>query len=481
MIGEEATRAFSTLNRDTIELIFKLLFKILERDDRRNMVSPEKEKTPKVKVGELSDKEYSNLLKKGENFRMIDVPTEKLDEIKGYAEMLGASYHFVENDNNSNTTFVAVSERSLHQFEDALKQAAKSQLSSDGVNHIKSENIIPDEHTRFVKDVLSKYEIPAFSFSDQNGGCINIVPKEYEGQYRAAMEEVKETFKSIENVKFDIAENAKDKIKDMTQVDDNSDFFEKIGNDQKFVVYDEEKNMYAYIYYPNGKSEVIETLENMGYDKKQTEAIISKMQPAFLKSAPEKTYDNLDEKTFDSNNAELSDIRYCIKDNSIAVIKAERNENDEISYKYVAVNNGASRNEIEAAIRKNLVKDEKSVTDIMKEFDREKAIPVPEQIVIPSLGYKVSLVSTQTYEISKDDISFSVQKGKADIPKIAEFFSISAKEAEKLISRSEKAINSVGSKQSFLSQLKSATASKGDKSNSERTPDISKDRESRSI
>lgn len=72
--------------------------------------------------------------------------------------------------------------------------------------------------------------------------------------------------------------------------------------------------------------------------------------------------------------------------------------------------------------------------------------------------YKVSLVSSQTYELSKNGITITAQKGNADILKTAEAFGITEKQAEKLTSKVEKALNSVNQKPTFLSQLRQATA-----------------------
>lgn len=158
-----------------------------------------------------------------------------------------------------------------------------------------------------------------------------------------------------------------------------------------------------------------------------------------------------------SNNAELNNYRYAIHDGGAAIIKAEINNGEEV-YKYVTAAKGTSRAEFENALRKDFCEDEKTVTDIMKSFDKEKLLPVPEQIIIPSMGYKVSLVSSQTYELSKNGITITAQKGSSDIIKTAEAFGITEKQAEKLTSKVEKAINSANQKPTFLSQLRQATA-----------------------
>lgn len=478
MIGEETARTFSMLNRETIELLFKLLFKLIDRENARNQAASQaKEKKPKVKVGELSEKTYNSLLKQGEKFRMIDVPAEKLDEIKSYANMVGATYHAFKSDDK--TAMIAVSEKVFQQFEDAIKQVTKAQLSGnkDTVMVMKDENLIPAEQVKLAKDTLFAHDIPVFSFSDKDGRCMNVVSKEYIGQYKSAINEVNEAMKSVQSVQiadFDTAEKAVEK---MEQVGESplSD-----SSDKKLIIYDEQKEKYI-VTDPAIESDrrIEKKLADMGYSEIQTAAIMSKFSSVCIKESIEKSEEITNEKAFDSNNAELSNVRYSINDGNIAIIKADVDKNGEPTYKYITANQGASRGEIEAAIRKGIAEDEKTVTDIMKCLDSEKAIPVPEQIVIPSLGYKVSLVTSSTYEISKDGVSLSGQKGKPDIAKIAEKFSIDEKQAGRLISKVDKAINSINAKPTFLSQLKQATA-KSDKSNDQPDKDISKNTESRS-
>lgn len=484
MIGEETARTYSMLQREAIELLFKLLFKLIDREKSRHQIASQtKEKKPQVKIGELSEKTYNGLLKQGEKFRMIDVPADKLDEIKSYASMVGATYHAFKSDDK--TAMVAVSEKAFQQFEDAIKQVTKAQLSGnkDTVMVMKDENLIPAEQVKLAKDTLYAYDIPVFSFSDKDGRCMNIVPKEYIGQYKAAMTEVSEAMKSVQSVKiadFDTAEKA---IADMEQIGEAPiRFNEVVPSEETLIIYDEQKEKYIITAPDIEQNATIEKkLADMGYSEIQTAAIMSKLSSVCTRENIGYSEEKTNEKSFDSNNAELSNIRYSINDGSLAIIKADVDTNGEPTYKYITANQGASRGEIEAAIRKGIAEDEKTVTDIMQCLDSEKAIPVPEQIVIPSLGYKVSLVTSSTYEISKDGVSLAAQKGKPDIAKVVEKFAIDEKQAGRLISKVEKAINSISAKPTFLSQLKQATA-KADKGNDKDQIDknISTSSESRS-
>ena len=708
MIDEETVRVVSMLQRESLELFFKLLFKLIDRDNQRNMYSHNsKEKKSKIKSGELSSHDYKKMLKSGEKFRMVTLPKEKLPEIENYGKMLGAQYYVMEGDEHN--ALLAVSEKSFQQLDDAVKQSIKAQLSNDknAVKVMDGDNLIPADQTKLAEDILNAHDIPTYTFLNPDGSCINVVPNEYSGQYRAAMQEVKKTAESVKNINittFSQSENTmqndlriknisekeaqslakgvgqeeikfyknNDKLyvgypakmqidvesilnktaekqelikdfetalvgnqKDYVTIDRESLEVKEVGDDlfmriprtmgqdyiklpqkdfiglndgktlkylfdnekqyeiidadgksiktlsgaelakhyeqrserlfggentqsihydvggrehieiydkandklycignenadklnaillengidsraaealteklqaelgmnppeeinyieenvdndlertafieatqdmeqygtvdesagEKCAVYDTDRNQYTIIDTNRDDQEKIRTaFLAAGYTEFQTAAILSKISAAHPKEDILTSEIKNDMRLFDSsNNAELNNYRYAVHDGGAAIIKAEINNGEEV-YKYVTAAKGTSRAEFENALRKDFCEDEKTVTDIMKSFDKEKLLPVPEQIIIPSMGYKVSLVSSQTYELSKNGITITAQKGSSDIIKTAEAFGITEKQAEKLTSKVEKAINSANQKPTFLSQLRQATA-----------------------
>ena len=708
MIDEETVRVVSMLQRESLELFFKLLFKLIDRDNQRNMYSHNfKEKKSKIKSGELSSHDYKKMLKSGEKFRMVTLPKEKLPEIENYGKMLGAQYYVMEGDEHN--ALLAVSEKSFQQLDDAVKQSIKAQLSNDknAVKVMDGDDLIPADQTKLAEDILTAHDIPTYTFLNPDGSCINVVPSEYSGQYRAAMQEVKETAESVKNINITIfsqlentmrndlriknisekeaqslakgvgqeeikfyknndklyvgypakmktnvesilnktAENQKlikgfetalvGSQKDYVTIDRESLEVKEVGDDlfmriprtmgqdyiklpqkdfiglndgktlkysfdnekqyeifdadgkniktlsgaelakhyeqrserlfggentqsihydvggrehieiydkandklycignenadklnaillengidskaaealteklqaelgmnppkeinyieenvdndlertafieatqdmeqygtvdesagEKCAVYDTDRNQYTIIDTNRDDQEKIRTaFLAAGYTEFQTAAILSKISAAHPKEDILTSEIKNDMRLFDSsNNAELNNYRYAVHDGGAAIIKAEINNGEEV-YKYVTAAKGTSRAEFENALRKNFCEDEKTVTDIMKSFDKEKLLPIPEQIIIPSMGYKVSLVSSQTYELSKNGITITAQKGSSDIIKTAEAFGITEKQAEKLTSKVEKAINSANQKPTFLSQLRQATA-----------------------
>lgn len=708
MIDEETVKVVSMLQRETLELFFKMLFKLIDRENQRNMYNNNpKEKKLKVKSGELSSHDYQKMLKEGEKFRMVTLPKDKLAEIENYGKMLGAQFYVMESDEHN--ALLAVSEKTFQQLDDAVKQTIKAQLSNDksSVKVMDGDNLIPADQTKLAEEVLIAHDIPSYTFLNSDGSCINVVPTEYNGQYKAAMQEVKKVAESVkdinvttffqsenniqndlrfkpisekeaqslakelgqEKIKFyknndmffvsypaDIKDNIENVLqknaenkelikgfetaivgsqKDYVTIDRESLGVKEVGNDlfmriprtmgqdyiklpkkdfvdindgktlkysfdnekqydildedgknvkamsgaelakhyeqrsekifggdetqsvhydvsggnhieiydkandklisignenadklnaillengiesrtaealteklqtelgmispeeinyieeninnelqrtavieatqdmkqygevtesagYKCAVYDTERSQYTVVDINRDDSEKIrDTFLAAGYTELQAAAIMSKFNAVYNKEGIVPSEIRNDVKVFNnSTNAELNNYRYAVHDGSVAIVKAEINNGEEV-YKYVTVAKGTSRSEFEAALRKNFVEDEKTVTDIMKSFDNEKLLPVPEQIIIPSMGYKVSLVSSQTYEISKNGITITAQKGKIDIQKTAEAFGITDKEAEKLTSKVEKALNSVNQKPTFLTQLRQATA-----------------------
>ncbi len=695
MIGEEMARLTAMINRENMELFFKLLSKLIDMQGRKG-------KNEKISIGELSAKEYKNMLEKGEKFQLIDVPKDKLPEIEKYAKALGASYHIMEGDGN--TALAAVSENSFRQFSDAIKQTVKNQLSEDekSVEVMDKDNIIPAEQVELAKEVLQSHDIPVFSFINSDNSCMNVVSKEYGEQYRSAMEEVKDAAEQVRSVKAipfdntdqsdirvkriseeqadnlakefdsekvsftkyegevfvkfpaeikgDIEKNIKEtdrqesllsgyetafvkdaknyvtidkkaldvkdagselfmkipktdgqdyiklpkkdlvelnggktleyaidkeKLYDVLDADGNvrekisgaelekhyesrteklfggkntqtvhydvsggdrveiydkakdkiisigsgsidkaesillennvapeaakalaekvsqnkaeisyseenpekdikrSKALEAVENMERYgdisentgkkcILCDEENRKYTVIDPQRESSEKIhKTLISAGYTGIQAAAIMSKLSAVCLRENLVLNEEKSAAKAFENpdKNAELDMYRYSAKDGGAAVIKADKNDKGEDIYKYMTVTENTSRKEFEAALRREFSPDEKTVTDIMKSFDKEKLLPVPEQIVIPNAGYKVSLVSSRTYEISKNGVSVPVNKGKANIPQTAEKLGISEKEAENIIGKIEKSLKNTGRKPTFLSQLRQAKAS----------------------
>lgn len=223
------------------------------------------------------------------------------------------------------------------------------------------------------------------------------------------------------------------------------------------VIYDEDRKKYV-IADPNldDKKTIKHNIEQLGYDTVQTAAIMSKLYGLCREENITLREEKTESKHFDSMNAELLHCSYISNENGIAIVKEDTNKDGIPEYRYITAEQGASRPEIEKAIREGLdIKDAKTVVECLKCLENDKLIPVPEQIDVE--GCKVSLVSTQTYEISKEGITITSQKGKANIKATAEELGISEKQAARMIARIEK---SMDRKPSTLDKIKATAKEK---------------------
>lgn len=118
----------------TTSMMNKLLQIILEiiriRNEQlrySNRQPQENIKVPKIRYGEMKTAEYNKLLKEGEKMRTVSVPTDKLENINDYAKKLGAKYWVMEDEGKTAT--IVVPESYYNQFNDALQQSIKEQLT----------------------------------------------------------------------------------------------------------------------------------------------------------------------------------------------------------------------------------------------------------------------------------------------------------------------------------------------------------------
>lgn len=205
MIGEDAINSTT----ETLHKLLQIFLEILRMKNERmryggyNQNSKE-EKTPKIKYGEMKTTEYNKMLKNGEKMRTVSVPTDKLDTIKDYSMKLGAKYWIMEDEGKTAT--IVVPESYYNQFNDALRQSIKEQLNNDfaALTVKDGSELIPEEDIGLVKIVLDYYDIPVYTFQNKDGSYMNIVPSEYDGQYREAMNEVTRLKDEMQNLHIEM-------------------------------------------------------------------------------------------------------------------------------------------------------------------------------------------------------------------------------------------------------------------------------------
>ncbi len=277
MIGEDVVNSTTAMMNKLLQIILEILRMRNEylRYGNRNIPQNDS-KTPKIRYGEMKTSEYNKLLKTGEKMRTVSVPTDKLDSIKDYAMKLGAKYWVMEDEGKTAT--IVVPESYYSQFNDALQQSIKEQLNNNVASLTVKDGteLIPESDINLVKSVLDYHDIPVYTFQNKDGSYMNIVPSEYDGQYREAMQEVeqlKETMQSIDidtfnqTLPFTYIEKLNDKIQEVTP--EQAEYLAASLSDERISFVKDENGSTA-IRFPQELSEKIN--ECLG---KQSEALKS--------------------------------------------------------------------------------------------------------------------------------------------------------------------------------------------------------------
>lgn len=204
MIGEDAVNSTTAMMNKFLQILLEIIKMRNERLRYSGEGSNTKEpKIPKIKYGEMKTAEYKKLLKSGEKMRTVSVPTDKLDSIKDYSMKLGAKYWVMEDEGKTAT--IVVPESYCNQFNDALRQSIKEQLNNNAASLTVKDGteLVPESDIDLVKSVLDYHDIPVYTFQTKDGSYMNIVPSEYDGQYREAMQEVEQLKAKMQDIDID--------------------------------------------------------------------------------------------------------------------------------------------------------------------------------------------------------------------------------------------------------------------------------------
>lgn len=195
MIGDDACTTFVELLKRILDIISDM-----EKSRGRGELSSKKQ-FPKIKTGKLSKQHFEKLQKAGAEFKYITVPAEKLPEIEEAVRRMGGSYFNAQVGDNNNAV-IAVPASQLDLLNMAMKHAVANELAenSDKIIVKDGKDLIPAEDMSIVDRVMNKYDIPVISFKTDEGKYMNVVPKEYEGQYSKALEEAEQVKKEVGNI-----------------------------------------------------------------------------------------------------------------------------------------------------------------------------------------------------------------------------------------------------------------------------------------
>ena len=135
------------------------------------------------------------------SFEYMPVPKELMPQFEAAMKKMGGTF-FTGGIEDNNNIFVAIpaSQRNLsalaaqHMISKEIEKSPDAFILKDG------NNKISEEEMRITSDVMNAYDIPMFAFKTNDGKYMTVVPKEFEGQYVKAMEDVRQQLKEINNI-----------------------------------------------------------------------------------------------------------------------------------------------------------------------------------------------------------------------------------------------------------------------------------------
>ena len=195
MIGDDACSTFVELLKRILDIVSDI-----EKEKRRGE-GYQKKNTPKIKVGKLSKANFAKLQKAGADFKFVTVPANKLAEIEETVKKMGGSYFNAEVGDNNNAV-LAVPASQLDLLNMAMKHVVANELAENSENIIVKDgkDLIDAEDIGIISRVMNKYDIPVITFKTEDNKYINVVPKEYEGQYSKALSEAEQIKNEVDNI-----------------------------------------------------------------------------------------------------------------------------------------------------------------------------------------------------------------------------------------------------------------------------------------
>lgn len=195
MIGDDACSTFVALLKSILDIVSSI-----EKEKNRANAA-KKPDVPKIKVGKLSKQHFEKLQKAGAEFKYITVPAEKLSEIEKTVRKMGGSYFNAQVGDNNNAV-LAVPASQLDLLNMAMKHIVANDIAenSDRIIVKDGKDLIDSEDIGLVSRIMNKYDIPVITFKTEDDKYMNVVPKEYEGQYSKALAEAEQVKKEVGNI-----------------------------------------------------------------------------------------------------------------------------------------------------------------------------------------------------------------------------------------------------------------------------------------
>ena len=197
MVGDDANIVFIEFLKQLLEII-KILSSGKGGIPKDKTKMP---KQPKIKFGSLTKKDFDKLKKAGIDFKYITIPKEKVEELKLTAKDIGGSFFSTQLVDGNNAVIAvpsqlmgAVDAAVQHITAEHMKNAPSSLIVKDGNSKIDENDM------KLTTDVLRSHDIPVYSFKSNDGKYMNVVPREFDGQYEAAVKEAAEIKKQLSGI-----------------------------------------------------------------------------------------------------------------------------------------------------------------------------------------------------------------------------------------------------------------------------------------
>lgn len=170
----------------------------LETDLLRQQLSA---KENHIAFGRMNEAEYKVFADSGE-MSIQHIPKDSLDHIENFSKKVGAKYFVIE-DANSDMATICVPQKYTQQFNEVIKCTIGEQMKQNENSFVTNmNNRVKAEDISVVDEVLDSCMIPVYKFQADDDR-INVVPKEFEGQYNSAIEMAKELKDKLNFVDID--------------------------------------------------------------------------------------------------------------------------------------------------------------------------------------------------------------------------------------------------------------------------------------
>lgn len=139
-----------------------------------------------IVFGRMTEAEYKAYADSGE-VSIQHIPQESMDNIEVFSKKIGAKYFAIE-DVNSDRVTVAVPQKYTQQFNEVIKCVIGEQMKQNENSFVtNTNNLVKAEDINIVDEVIDSCMIPVYKFQ-VGEDRMNVVPKEFEGQYNSAVE-----------------------------------------------------------------------------------------------------------------------------------------------------------------------------------------------------------------------------------------------------------------------------------------------------